>query len=155
MYTAPPLRDWYSCNSLGSNSPIILRGEATNDCGGMIIEERQNQNTHIHLHGDTGAAKRQFAMALTCFREYLYTLERHALMQSDEPRVSESWFQFELRQPAYRATLWGDGHRYSFYWVADHRMIAFPIRQDLRNGFDHLLAVYQKFFDTTIVFAED
>lgn len=150
-----PLPDWFNCSFLGANSPIIIRGEAVNDFGGMIIEQREGQNPHIHLHGNTVAAKRQFTLALTCLREYLYTLERHVLLRSDEPRISSSWFQFEIRQPKYRATLWGDGHRYSFYWVADLNTIALPLRTDLQIAFDRFLAVYEKFFDTTLVFAED
>lgn len=154
MYQPKPLCDWFNCSFLGVNSPVILRAEAVNVCGGMIIEERDKQNPHIHLHGDTASAKRQFASALTRFHEYLYTLERHELIRSDEPRVGSAWFKFEIRQPTYRATLWGDDHRYSFYWVADHRMIAFPVRDDLQTAFVRLLAVYEKFFDTTMNFGE-
>ncbi len=145
-----PLPEHFNCSFNGRNSPVILRAEAACDDGGMIVEEYGNQCPHIHLYGDTTAAKRNFALALQSLGEYVDLLERHDLIQSDQPRVQPTWFQFELRHPTYRATLWGDYHSYNFSWVIDDRVIAFAVRRDMICAYRRLRRVYEQFFDTTI-----
>jgi len=145
-----PLPDHFNCSFNGRNSPVILRAEAASDAGGMTIEEYSIQTPHIHLYGETGAAKRNFALALQSYGEYVDLLERHELIQSDDLRVKATWFQFELRHPIYRATLWGDYHSYNFSWVVDDEHGAFSVRRDMVVAYRRLKRVYEQFFYTTI-----
>lgn len=141
------LPDFFPSHFLGVNSPIILRAEAGCDAGGMTVEEFRNTVPHVHLYGDTRAARDCFANALCKLKAYADT----DLVTIPPPSAGPAFFQFEIRQPDYHVRLWGDQDHY------DATMVAAPgikrwgqYRQDFHDSHIRLKALYERFFDTVL-----
>lgn len=142
------LQEHLNCAFVGANTPVILRFEAATASGGMMVEEFRDARPWIKLYGDVGEAKAQFLTGLEGFAEYLDILERHDLIRCDGCWNKLCWFQVEIRQPRYRAILYGEGHSYRFSYICMCDRESMIV--GLRLAYDRLKAVYETFFYTKI-----